>query len=210
MEDGIISIRWDEDLLRRVRFMLKTCPGAMRKAMRSAYAETSRSVRSYGLRLSRKEYAIAPASRNRVAAQCKISITDGEALISFTGGMGAPLRWFQASPKRAPQNWKGQDPRRRRPGEGVSVKRRTAGTRHPAYGPRGEKSFWMIGASGNVILVYRPLGTQQVSTQGLMGPSPIQAIGKAENAARIQEHAAQTMRARVDHAIDRVLSGSVK
>ena len=87
------------------------------------------------------------------------------------------------------------------------AKRRKAGQMHPAYGPHGEKSFWIKGNSGNVILVYRPLGTQQISTDGLMGPSPIQAIVKAENAAALQEYAAETLQKRVDHAIQRILNG---
>lgn len=198
----------DPQTRRAAESLLKAFPQRARKAIDGALREAMTRTKNRGIRLANSEYAITPQGRKRVAAQA-IMVMSGEmgGELIFKGRPGAPLRWFATNPKRGVQHWQGQSPHARKPREGVMAKRRKAGQMHPAYGPHGEKSFWIKGNGGNVVLVYRPLGTQRISTDGLMGPSPIQAIVKAENAAALQEYAAETLQKRVDHAIQRILNG---
>ena len=74
-----------------------------------------------------------------------------------------------------------------------------------ARGPKDEKTFWFLSKQGNVILGYRR--GEKLSSEGLFGPSPIQALQQHENASELRKYMDDTLRKRVEHQLDRLNKG---
>ena len=219
-----ITVAGGPELERISRELVRRYPEEARKAVRMGVQESLNRTKARGIKLSTAEYTMTAEGKRKVAASVRIRKPGPDELtgeVSFTGKPGTPLRYFRASPKRAVPDLRGVSPYKRRPKEGVKVKVRRAGGFRPARGPRGEKTFWFK-KNGAVLLGYRDPNryttvtkkgkrkswkerVQMISTKGLFGASPIQAISKEQTFRELSQYAEDAMRKRIAHQLDRLM-----
>lgn len=169
-----------DDLSGSLNSMRKDLAKARRMAMKDALKSTA----GRGKKLVRQLYDIRLKDQKRldtsIRQKTEASYERGE--LEFSGGVGDPLRYFPASPRRGPQNWKGINPRNRKPKGGTLFRVKKGGRWKTRRGPKGESTFWFRGAThGKYLIGYREKDTGKISTWGLFGPSSIQAIGRDDN-----------------------------
>lgn len=221
-----ITITGGPELERISEDLLWRYPRESRKAVRSGVSEALKRTKARGIRIAASEYALPKDTKQKVADKVRIRMPnedeiDGE--LKFTGAPGTPLRYFKTKPARAVPSFKGVPVRKRRPKDGVSVKVKKRGVFHTAYGPKGQKTFWFQAKNGAVLLGYRDGGkftnrvvvsrrgkrlnqrVQAISTEGLFGASPIQAIARDDNFRMLTEYAEETMRKRINHQLERLM-----
>ena len=155
-----------------------------RKVRRMAMKDALKSTAGRGRKLVRQMYDIKLRDQKKMNTfmrqKTEDSVERGE--LEFSGGVGDPLRYFPARPKRGPQNWKGINPRNRRPKGGTLFRVKKGGRWRVRQGPDGESTFWFRGKGhGKYLIGYRDSVTGKLSTWNLFGPSSIQAIGRADN-----------------------------
>lgn len=182
------------DMLEEVKRQFLFAPQGLEKAARNAMNHALNAVRAEGVRTAREKYtakarAIRAASRIRRATAKEI-----EGYVDFSGRVGVPIAEFETKPRNMP-NWKGIDPRKRQPAEGVRVRILKGGPLSVVAGPNDEKSFF--GPSKRFVHVWYRAGTFKASArqkvrkrwQGyihpLFGPSPIQALTTDEARERL-------------------------
>lgn len=172
------------------------------KAVRLAVRETLSRTRKKGLSIAAKRYPIPQSKLRQVMPQAQI-VPPEEAGISgavmFKGNMGVPVRYFKTSPRQRIPNWKGVNPKRRKPRNGVRYVPVKGGAWKHVYGPEGQKTFWFRSKQNNIVLGYRTKNT--ISSVGLLGPSPIQALQHHETASKLREYMDDTFQKRVEHQL---------
>ncbi len=129
------------DMLEEVKRQFLFAPQGLEKAARNAMNHALNAVRAEGVRMAREKYtakarAIRAASRIRRA-----TAKDIEGYVDFSGRVGVPIAEFETRPKGMP-NWKGVDPRKRQPAEGVRVRILKGGPFYAIAAPIGEKPFF--------------------------------------------------------------------
>lgn len=206
-----ISIKIDHELEKIVR-SLGEGEKAINKALRSALRGTLKNVRTQSVRIARQRYTHVDIRRLAIAE--KINFAEGfyEASLFFSGRRGMGLRHFRPSPGKNP-NWRGVDPRKRKPLAGVSSIIIKGRGRKIYTGPNGEKPFWAKAKQGFMALFYRE--QQSGKNDGvrrlhmLYGPSPIQALGKVSQK-QIEKIAQEALSKNVDRALRAAMKGYLK
>jgi len=182
----------------------ETMPKQARQAVGMGVREAVQRTQRKGLSIAKKRYAFSSYGKARVdgvLASKSIGPDKQFGEVRFQGRPGIPLRWFQSVPTR-PSSGKmtrlgGKKTVRVRVVRGGAMKERR--------GKGGERVFWWRSPQGNVLLAYRVgAGRGKISTEDLMGASPIQAIQKHENFETIGEYLQETFAKRVDHQLSRI------
>lgn len=129
------------DMLEDVKRQFLFAPQGLEKAARNAMNHALNAVRAEGVRTAREKYT-AKARAIRAAARIKRATAKViEGYVDFSGRVGIPIAEFETRPKGMP-NWKGVDPRKRQPAEGVQVRILKGGPFSAVAAPSGEKSFF--------------------------------------------------------------------
>lgn len=154
------------------------------RVRRMAMKDALKSTAGRGKKLVRQTYDIRLKDQKKLntsmSQKSHASFERGE--LVFFGGVGDPLRYFPAQPKRGPQRWKGINPINRKPKGGTLFRVKKGGRWQLRQGPKGESTFWFRGAThGKYLVGYREKDTGKLSTWSLFGPSSIQAIGRSDN-----------------------------
>ncbi len=171
-------------------------PQGIEKATDRALNHALKAVRAEGVRIAREKYtAKARAVRARIKIH-RVSIKNARGEVFFSGKVGEPAGEFDIRPRRAP-NWKGVNPRERKPAAGILARFIRDGAFSAVEGPHGEKSFLApFGGSGKIYVWYRRTSERsgarkQVADKGmrmLFGPSPIQALLSVDARDRLAEY----------------------
>ncbi len=177
-------------------------PQEMRKASARAINRTLQSVRALGARIARETYTAPTRELTKRIVVKNAKATDNEGQITFAGAKGVPLHRFLPNPRKKP-DWRGVDPRKRKPEAGVSTKIKRAGQRKVKFGPDGQKPFWVHNERTRGL--YYRFGKRKDAIKPLFGPSPVQALLNDEAQSRLFEQADSTFSARLQHEVRRIL-----
>lgn len=188
---------------------------ATKKALRTALNETLTRTRNAGVRRMRSYYALNVAGMVRVGAYIQRSwARKGEVFLSgsvlFKGSVGLPLSYFALRPRSLP-NYKGVNPRRRRPKGGIKVLIKKGGKYETVAGsflvPPQSKSARRSGLAAKLVKV-----SQRGRSHGRryfdrpMGPSPIQALASIEGEDFLREYMEVTFAKRAEHQLARMFA----
>lgn len=195
-------------LLKSMTDVIDLAQKETKSAVRLAVRETVIRTKKKGLDIAARRYTIQKDKVKHLLPLAIVDVPSSEHLdgaVTFKGDVGVPIRYFKTKPRRAVQNWKGKDPRNRKPVQGVQYMPVKGGKWKDARGPNDEKTFWFLSKQNNVILGYR-MG-EKLSSEGLFGPSPIQALQQHENASELRKYMDDTLKKRVEHQLDRLNKG---
>lgn len=129
------------DMLEDVKRQFLFAPQGLENAARNAMNHALNAVRAEGTRMAREKYT-AKARAVRASARIKRATAKViEGYVDFSGKVGIPISEFETRPRSMP-NWKGVDPRKRQPAEGVQVRILKGGPFSVVAAPGGEKSFF--------------------------------------------------------------------
>lgn len=195
-------------LLKSMTDVIDLAQKETKNAVRLAVRETVIRTKKKGLDIAARRYTIQKDKVKHLLPLAIVDVPSSEHLdgaVTFKGDVGVPIRYFKTKPRRAVQNWKGKDPRNRKPVQGVQYMPVKGGKWKDARGPNDEKTFWFLSKQNNVILGYR-MG-EKLSSEGLFGPSPIQALQQHENASELRKYMDDTLKKRVEHQLDRLNKG---
>lgn len=179
-----------------------------KNAVRLAVRETVTRTKKKGLDIAARRYTIQKDKMKHLMPLATVELPNRDSCdgsVTFKGDVGVPIRYFKTKPRRAVPNWKGKNPRRRKPTQGVQYMPVKGGKWKDARGPNDEKTFWFLSKQNNVILGYRR--GEKLSSEGLFGPSPIQALQQHDNASELRKYMDDTLRKRVEHQLDRLNKG---
>lgn len=185
----------------------------LRKAARMAMKDAMKSTVSKGKKVARSIYDIKMKDQKALhAREYQASLTHGEVgEVEFYGGMGDPLRYFPALPKRGKPKWKGINPRQRTPIGGTMFRIKKGSPYKVRKGPHGESTFWFRGNThGKYLIGYREKSTGKISTWDMFGASQIQAIGREDKSREISAHFAERYETRLDHYMDAYSKGIIR
>ena len=178
-------------------------PAKARQAIAMGVREAVQRTQRKGLSIAKKRYAFSKYGKARIDGILASKSIGPDRLfgeVRFQGRPGVPLRWFQSVPTR-PSG--GKMPRLK--GKTVRVRVVRGGAMKERRGKGGERVFWWKSPQGNILLAYRVgAGRGKISTEDLMGASPIQAIQKQSNYETIGEYLQETFAKRVNHQLARV------
>ena len=178
----------------------------VKKAVRLAVKQTVIRTKKKGLYLAAQRYTIQKDKMKRLLPLAAVEVPAADTLdgsVTFTGDVGVPVRYFKTNPRRAIPNWKGIPPKRRKPKNGIRYAPVKGGAWTYVHGPEGQKTFWFRSRqNNNILLGYRKKDT--ISTEGLLGPSPIQALQHHETASFLRAYMDDTLKERVDHQQNRL------
>ena len=193
-------------LLKHMTDVVDLTQKEVKNAVRLAVRETVTRTKKKGLSLAAQRYTIQKDKMKRLLPLAAVDIPAADRLegsVTFMGDVGVPVRYFKTNPKRAIPNWKGIQPKRRKPKNGVRYVPVKGGAWTYVHGPEGQKTFWFRSRqNGNVLLGYRTNDT--ISSEGLLGPSPIQALQHHETASVLRAYMDETLKKRVEHQLDRL------
>lgn len=196
----------------------------LKKAMRRALNETLTRTRAAGVRRMNTYYDLNVAGKVRVGAYIQRSwAKKGEVFLSgsvlFKGSVGLPLSYFAIWPRTMP-NYKGVNPRRRRPKGGFRVRIKRGESRRVVEGsflvPAQSKSarrngllFELVTRKENRGAVserqerfFKEAGINKFNRP--MGPSPIQALASIEGEAFLRDYMETTFAKRAEHQLTRM------
>ena len=178
-------------------------PKQARQAVSLGVREAVQRTQKKGLSIAKKRYAFSKYGKARIDGVLASKSIGPDKLfgeVRFQGRPGVPLRWFQSVPTRPSS---GKMPRLK--GKTVRVRIVRGGAMKERRGKHGERVFWWRSPQGNILLAYRVgAGRGKISTEDLMGASPIQAIQKHENFESIGEYLQETFAKRVNHQLSRI------
>lgn len=200
------------------------------KARKMALKDAAKSTESKGRKVASEAYEIKAGNRRdrkklhtRVRLYTRKEVESGE--VTFSGGVGDPLRYFPSVPPRKKPNWKGINPRMRQPEGGVHFKVMRGGGFYLRQGPLGESTFWFKGNRGQIrkggkwLVGYRAgqirgvrgswKGTK-ISTKGMFAASLIQALGRGDRYAEVRRHMEERFEKRYAHYLDVYARGILK
>ena len=180
-----------------------------KNAVRLAVRETVIRTKKKGLSLAAQRYTIQKDKMKRLLPLATVDVPSADSLegsVTFMGDVGVPIRYFKTNPRRAIPNWKGINPKQRKPKNGVRYAPVRGGAWTYVHGPEGQKTFWFRPwLTNNLLLGYRTNDT--ISTAGLLGPSPIQALQHHETASELRAYMDDTLKKRIEHQLDRLNKG---
>lgn len=198
----------------------------MQKALRTALNETLTRTRQAGIRRMRNYYALNVPGMVKVMAYIQRSwAKKGEVFLSgsllFKGSVGLPLSYFDRWPRHLP-NYRGVNPRKRRPKGGIRVRIKKNEARRLISGsflvPPSSKAARRAGLEAELVNRKENLGAvskaqlQFFRERGIhkfnrpMGPSPIQALASIEGEDFLREYMEVTFTKRAEHQLNRMFS----
>ncbi|WJZ69991.1 hypothetical protein PVP_XSN000012 [Vibrio phage PVP-XSN] len=181
-------VRLNAKQIERAELLLRNIPGWANKVMARVLNRSTQTARASMVSEVREEYtAKAKAIRNTISIK-KASSSRPEAVVESVGSP-LPLRDFKVNPRT-------QNGRRRTPIR-VSVKK---GNSH-SFG-----SAFVLRTGGS-INVFERVGKRRLPIRKMFGPSVPQMIGNESVINRIAVRTESTAEKRLDHEIDRLLSG---
>lgn len=201
------------DILEDVRRQFFFVPQHMEKAAVRAMNHALKAVRAEGVRAAREKYT-AKARDVRAATRIKRATARSiEGHVIFSGKVGIPIAGFVTRPGRMP-DWKGIDPRKRRPEQGVQVQIVRGGPFWTLTGDDQEKSFFAHG-KGRMHVWWRKRGAKWEKggknwnhhIKPMFGPSPIQALTSEQTRARLAEYGQEDFRKQLINQIEQLFRG---
>ena len=159
------------------------------------------SARAEALRIGRTAYTARPDDIFEQVRARRAGRSNLEATLEVRGRPGMSLIHFEATPNRPQRPGS-------RPADGVRVRIRKDGSRHAAraHGPGGSKSFVIRKPQGGYGVFVR----HGQELEMLYGPTPVQALQRADTQERILERAETVFSGRLRHELDVLLSGLVR
>lgn len=198
----------------------------MQKALRTALNETLTRTRQAGIRRMRNYYALNAPGMVKVMAYIQRSwARKGEVFLSgsllFKGSVGLPLSYFDRWPRHMP-NYRGVNPRKRRPKGGIRVRIKKGEARRIIAGsflvPPSSKAARRAGLEAELVTRKENNGAvsekqrRYFASAGInkfdrpMGPSPIQALASIEGEEFLREYMEVTFTKRAEHQLNRMFS----
>lgn len=159
------------------------------------------SARAEALRIGRTAYTARPDDIFEQVRARRAGRSHLEATLEVRGRPGMSLIHFEATPNRPQRPGS-------RPADGVRVRIRKDGSRKVArsHKPGGSKSFIIRKPQGGYGVFVR----HGQELEMLYGPSPVQALQRADSQERLVERAEDVFSRRLRHELDVLLSGIVR
>lgn len=172
-----------------------------RAALVRAINRTLTAVRAEAARIARTTYTARQKKLFDNIFINRAGRSNLEATLEVRGRPGMSLIHFEATPNRPQRPGS-------RPADGVRVRIRKDGSRHAArsHVPGGSKSFVIRKPQGGYGVFVR----HGQELEMLYGPTPVQALQRADTQERLLERAETVFSGRLRHELDVLLSGLVR
>lgn len=192
-------------VLEDIRDQFLFAPKGIEKATDRSLNHALNAVRAEGVRVAREKYTAKAKSVRATIKIRRVSVNNARGEVFFNGRVGTPAADFNISPRRAPK-WKGINPQKRKPAEGILARYLKEGSSTPVKGPQGQKSF-LAPYGGKVYAWYRR--SRREGLRMLFGPSPIQALTSVDSRDRLTEYGLEDFRKQLANQVKQLFRKGV-